>query len=111
MGTNAPSLKAGGSLADAMPDEPIVHEEEGTWRWVDERVGLEEAFESPVEAVEAGVAALREAVDEERLTRGQARDIAMEARFALGGHEHHLGADDREAFQALSELEDDLVGR
>lgn len=93
-----------------MSDEPIVHED-GGWRWVDERVGLDESFDSPAEAVEAGVEALREAVDEERLSRQEARDVATEARFALGGHEHHLGAKDHAAFQALSELEDDLVGR
>lgn len=94
-----------------MPDEPLVHEGEGTWRWTDPRLGLDEAFEAPTDAVEAGAEALLAAVEEGRVDAREARDLARDARFALGGHEHHLGADDRGAFDRLSELEDQLSDR
>lgn len=90
-------------------DEPLVHTDEGDWRWQVSALGLEQAYPTPDAAAEAGVVAIREAVEAGRLSASEARDVAMDARFALGTHEHHLGEEDAGAFSRLSELEDELA--
>jgi hypothetical protein len=91
-----------------MAEAPLARGEDA-WRWTDPRVDVDEAFEDPTAAVEAGAEALRRAVEEGQLSAEAAREVASEARFALGGHEHHLGGGDRGAFQRLAELEDELA--
>ncbi len=88
--------------------EPLVREE-GRWEWVHEAVDVEPAG-SPTVAVERGVRALRLGVEEGELSVGKARDVAMEARFALGAQEHHLGGEDAGAFEALEAFERELSG-
>lgn len=91
-----------------MSEEPLVHDEDGNWRWQHDALPGE-AFDAPVQAVREGVIALQKAVDEDRLSPGEALDVAMDARFALGGQEHHLGGPDAEAFRMLSDVEDEFA--
>lgn len=91
-----------------MSEEPLVHDEDGNWRWRHD-VMPGKAFDAPVQAVREGVFALQEAVDKGALSPGEARDVAVDARLALGSQEHHLGGPDAEAFQMLSDIEDEFA--
>lgn len=78
------------------------------WVWLDERVPVEEAFESPGEAVEAGVRAIEEQIKADALDVEEATELVADARFELGANEHHMGPRDSAAIEALLDLEDRL---
>lgn len=87
---------------------PLVRDADGDWVWRSEAITVEGTFEAPGAAVDAGIDALRAAVASGKLTREDAIDVAMDARFGLGAEEHHLGGHDSDAFEALSVFEDEL---
>lgn len=87
---------------------PLARTAAGDWIWQTEALDLEEAYDSPGKAVDAGVEAIRRAVEAGRLDRETAVELAMDARFALGAEEHHLAGPDSDAFETLSNLEDEL---
>lgn len=91
-----------------MEDDVLTRAEEG-WRWNHPAIDPGGPFDAPLEAVEAGIEALRAAVDAGKLSPQAARDVAMDARFALGANEHHLGGPDADAFERLSAFEDELA--
>lgn len=92
-----------------MSQHLIDRDDAGDWGWNHPAVDVEERFETPSQAVEAGIEALRGAVDDGALSASQARELAADARFALGTQEHHLGGSDQGAFEALSSFEDELA--
>lgn len=90
-----------------MRAELLARRDEG-WVWVDDRVPVDEAFPSPSAAVEAGAEAIRALVRAGELSRAEAAELVGDARFELGAHEHHLGAGDADAIEALADLENEL---
>lgn len=92
-----------------MTRQLLDRDDEGGWAWNHPALDGEARYETPMEAVEAGIDALRAAVDEGTLSPDEARDIAADARFALGAQEHHLGGPDADAFTRLSAFEDALA--
>lgn len=93
-----------------MQADVLARRSEG-WVWLDDRVPVEEAFDTPTGAVDAGVQALREAVESGRLEASAAAELAADARFELGSNEHHLGGRDSGALETLSRFEDELRER
>lgn len=90
-----------------MDEQILVRREEG-WVWHDERVPIGRSFDSPVDAVRAGVEAIRQSVNAGELSAEQAAELAADARFELGANEHHFGSEDAPAIDTLSQLEDEL---
>lgn len=93
-----------------MDAEILAREAEG-WVWLDERVPVEEAFETPGEAVEAGLASIEAQLAEDRIAAEEAAELVADARFELGANEHHLGGADSAAIEALVGFEDQLRAR
>lgn len=92
-----------------MHAEILARTSEG-WEWLDDRVPVDEAYPSPGEAVEAGLEAIEEQVETGALATEEAVELLADARFELASNEHHLGAEDSAAIEALSDLEDALRG-
>lgn len=101
---------AGDLRGPAMQAEILARREEG-WVWLDERVPVQEAFETAGQAVEAGLQATEEELAAGRLDPREAANLVADARFELGSNEHHLGARDSQAIQALVAFEDELRDR
>jgi len=90
-----------------MHAEFLARREEG-WTWLDDRVPVEAAFDEVGAAVDAGIEAMEAEVEEDRLSRQEAAELAADARFELGSNEHHLGGQDSAAIEALAAFEDEL---
>lgn len=94
-----------------MSHELFGRDDAGAWRWNHPAIDLDEGFDTPEAAVQAGVEAIRGAVDDGRLGADQASELAADARFALGAQEHHLGGTDADAFDELSTFEAEMDER
>lgn len=92
-----------------MSNQLIDRDPGGDWRWNHPAIELEGGYDTPEAAVLAGIEAMRGAVDDGELSAGQARELAADARFALGTQEHHLGGTDADAFDALTSFEDEMA--
>lgn len=89
----------------------ILARRDAGWVWLDDRVPLEQGFETAGQAVEAGLEAVEDEIERGRLEPAEAADLLADARFELGANEHHLGSRDSAAIEALSEREDELLDR
>lgn len=87
-------------------DAEILARRADGWVWLDDRVPVDEAFETPAQAVEAGLAALDQRVGEDEMGPAEAAELAADARFELGANEHHMGSEDSAAIEALVAFED-----
>jgi hypothetical protein len=102
-----PMHMANASDPHPMQAEILARRSDG-WRWIDDRVPVDEPYDTPTRAAEAGAEAIREAVEAERLDREEAVELAADARFELGANEHHMGSADSTAIATLADLESEL---
>lgn len=89
--------------------EPVLDlDADGRWTWTHPTVEVDGPHDEAVGAARAGAEALRSAVEDGRLTSGEAAEVASDARFALASHEHGLSGADAPALGILRDLEDAL---